>query len=385
LTHSDAHYPSSKQGERQRNEEVDVIRGLALFGICVVNIPFLAMPINKVLERQAGLDGVVQFLVEWLFQGKFFLLFSFLFGWGLALQLNGRSTGANPKRRFVRRLSALLLIGVFHAVFVFFGDIIILYSLLGLPLLLISDIDAAKLIRIAKAVTTGAFALLVLLGFGLSDFDATNELGRNSSGYLGSFADSVVARINDLPTTLSFNLFFNGPLAFAAFCCGLAAAKAGFFERGNAIYELLRKRFWTLLIVGSAGNLLFASGFGGLVENPILRALFFASIAFFGPCLSCVYLIAAVEIARRSRLKKGLTAAGQMSLTIYIFEGALAGVLFNGYGFGLYGKFGAVGCLLVAISVYALTHLFAQIWLGFFKLGPLEKMLRIMTNGKNRK
>jgi len=375
LTHSDAHYPSSKQGERQRNEEVDVIRGLALFGICVVNIPFLAMPINKVLERQAGLDGVVQFLVEWLFQGKFFLLFSFLFGWGLALQLNGRSTGANPKRRFVRRLSALLLIGVFHAVFVFFGDIIILYSLLGLPLLLISDIDAAKLIRIAKAVTTGAFALLVLLGFGLSDFDATNELGRNSSGYLGSFADSVVARINDLPTTLSFNLF----------CCGLAAAKAGFFERGNAIYELLRKRFWTLLIVGSAGNLLFASGFGGLVENPILRALFFASIAFFGPCLSCVYLIAAVEIARRSRLKKGLTAAGQMSLTIYIFEGALAGVLFNGYGFGLYGKFGAVGCLLVAISVYALTHLFAQIWLGFFKLGPLEKMLRIMTNGKNRK
>lgn len=382
MTHGNDQYFPSKPGEKQRSVEVDVIRGLALFGICVVNIPFLAMPINQVLERQTGFDGVVQFIVEWLFQGKFFLLFSFLFGWGLALQLNSRSAGNNPKRRFIRRLLALFLMGVIHAVFIFFGDIIILYSILGLPLLLISHFEAAKLIKVAKTITAGAFALLILVGFGLSDLNTTSELGRNSSGYLGNVYESVVARVNDLPTTLSFNLFFNGPLAFAAFCCGLAAAKIGFFERGNAVYEMLRKRFWRLLTIGLVGNLLFASGFAGLVENPLIRSLFFASIAFFGPCLSCAYLIAAIEVARRTQLKRGLIAAGQMSLTVYILEGVLAGILFNGYGFGLYGKFGAVGCFLVALCIFALTHLFAHIWLSFFKLGPLEKILRLMTNGK---
>ena len=70
-----------------RAGEVDAIRGLALLGICVVNVPFLAQPLDRMLERPVGADLVAQIAVEWLFQGKFFVLFSFLFGWGFAIQM----------------------------------------------------------------------------------------------------------------------------------------------------------------------------------------------------------------------------------------------------------------------------------------------------------
>lgn len=74
-------------------------------------------------------------------------------------------------------------------------------------------------------------------------------------------------------------------------------------------------------------------------------------------------------------------AAGRMSLSSYVLEGVLAGLVFNGFGFGLYGRVGALGCMMIAVLIYGCTHLFAELWLRSFELGPLERALRRMTNG----
>ena len=366
----------------QRFKEPDVVRGLALFGICVVNVPFMALPFQQVIERQSGFDGAVQFIVEWLFQGKFFLLFSFLFGWGFALQMKSKTTGPNPRNRYFRRLAGLLLIGILHATLVFFGDILVLYAILGMPLFFVSRLSPRQLIRVALSFLLVAFIFLFLLGIALSDLATSNVLVDNSDGYLGSFIDAVRARVQDLPSTFLFNLVFNGPLAFSAFCVGLAAARCNFFEPENSYYHAIKSRVWILLPLGLAGNLLFASGFGGIIHDPILGSLAFASISFFGPCLSTVYLVSAIELSRHQRFQKGTAAAGRMSLTCYVLEGILAGLVFNGYGLGLYGNFGATACFAIAAGIFICTHLFAHVYLRHYAMGPLEQILRRITRGK---
>lgn len=375
---------SASQTQASRNPEVDTLRGLALFGICVVNVLFMAQPLEQTLIRQSGIDGFAQFAVEWLFQGKFFILFSFLFGWGFALQMASNREGISPRIRFLRRLASLALIGVLHATLVFFGDILVLYAILGLPLLLVSRATPRRLMIIALLLLPVAALALFVLTQAFADLSASTQLGSGANGYLGTFLEGVYQRLRDWPSAFIFNLLFNGPLAFAAFCSGLAAAKSGFLERESATYESLRKRVWMLLAVGLPGNAMFALAAGGELGDGLLGAIAFASLAFFGPCLAAVYLIAAIEAARRNLFQGATVAAGRMSLTAYVLEGILAGVIFNGYGIGLYGSVGALGCFAIAVLIYACTHLFADLWFRAFGLGPLERVLRRLTNGPAR-
>jgi uncharacterized protein len=367
-----------------RTAEVDTIRGLALLGICIVNIPFLAQPVSALTAPQSGVDHVVRLATQMFFEGKFFVLFSFIFGWGFAIQLaSAARAGASGTARFGRRLAGLLMIGIAHAVLVFFGDILVLYALLGVPLLLMRDLSPARLMSVAGAAAATAGVVLYVLAVEFSDIVASFPVSEGS-GYLGDFGEGIRQRLRDWPDGFAFVVMFNGPLAFAAFCAGLAAAKVGFFERGNAIYEALRRRIRLLLPTALALNLVYALASSGYLGTTPVAALAFALLAVGGPMLGLVYLIGAVELARRGRLQGATVAAGRMSLTVYVLEGILAGLIFNGYGLGLYGKVGPLGCLAIAIAVYLVAHGFAALWLRSFRQGPLEYTLRWITRGGDR-
>jgi uncharacterized protein len=363
-----------------RANEVDIIRGLALLGICVVNVPFLAQPLDRILDRPGGIDLVVQLAVEWLFQGKFFVLFSFLFGWGLAIQMaSSERAGVSGPARFRRRLLGLAVIGIAHAALVFFGDILVLYAFLGVPLLLLRAASPRALVYVASAAIAAGFCALLLLAASLPDLSSLSLGTANGHGYLGSFAESVRQRAADWPYAFFFILLFNGPVAFAAFCLGLAAAKVDFFRPGSLVYLAVRQRFPLLLAGGLALNLIYAFSVSGLLGEGLTAALAFASLAIGGPVLACAYLVIAVEMARRGLLRDSTAAAGRMSLTAYVLEGLLAGFVFNGYGIGLYGTVGAAGCLLIALGIFAATHFFAVLWLKRYARGPLEVVLRGIT------
>jgi len=366
-----------------RARELDAVRALALLGICVVNVPFLAQPLESAFSRQSGLDGIVQFGVEWLFQGKFFVLFSFLFGWGFAMQMaSAARAGEQVHARFLRRLLGLALIGIAHALLVFFGDILLLYAFLGLPLLLVHRLTPKQLLAVAAAsLVIGVVSLLVLAVSLPAEIVAPPVMA--GQGYLGGFTDAMLQRSRDWPLAFLFIALFNGPIAFAAFCAGLAAAKVGFFEPDNAIYASLRRRIPVLLVLGLPLNGLYAMGVSGMLGSGLSAALAFSSLAVAGPCLGAVYLVGMIEMARRGWINDTITAAGRMSLTIYVLEGILAGFVFNGHGLGWYGTVNASGCLLIAIAIFAVTHVLASFWLARFRQGPLEWILQRMTKGRN--
>jgi len=363
-----------------RASEVDTIRGLALLGICVVNVPFMAQPMGGQFDRQFGIDLVVQIAVEWLFQGKFFILFSFLFGWGLAVQMAASErAGVSGSARFRRRMLGLAAIGVTHAVFVFFGDILVLYAIMGLALLSLRDASPRVLIRVAGGAIAVGVCALFFLAISFPDPSSFGSGTARESGYTGNFLEATRQRVRDWPHSFGFIAAFNGPVAFAAFCLGLAAAKVNFFEAGSVAYAAVRRHLTHLLVAGLSLNLIYALSAGGVLGQGIPAAIGFASLAVGGPVLACAYLVIAVECARRGLFQVATAAAGRMSLTAYVLEGVLAGIVFNGYGLGLYGRVGAAGCLLIAVGIFACTHLFAAVWLRFFANGPLEVVLRGIT------
>ena len=104
-------------------------------GICVVNLPWLAWPPSYPAPGFSSPDAAARLLVSVFFEGKFFPLFSFLFGFGFARQLErARAGGAGEAASYARRLVGLFVLGVLHAVLLFVGDILATYALLGAAL-----------------------------------------------------------------------------------------------------------------------------------------------------------------------------------------------------------------------------------------------------------
>jgi uncharacterized protein len=140
-----------------RIDLLDVLRGVAIFGILIANMMvvsgyFFLAEAERALLPTAAADGVVAFLVRLLLEGKFYSIFSLLFGYGFAVQLASTTArGAEFAPLFRRRLRGLLLIGLAHAVFLWYGDILLLYALLGFLLLRFRSSTDRTLLRVAAA------------------------------------------------------------------------------------------------------------------------------------------------------------------------------------------------------------------------------------------
>ena len=370
---------SERQEMHIRNREVDALRGVALLGICVVNIPFLA-GLNTAVLPELTLDRAAVFIVALFFQGKFFLLFSFFFGWGVAVQIaSAKKSHSNFNSRYIRRLLVLASLGVVHALLVFVGDILLLYALLGFLLLLVRSASVGTLLRIAISLIVLEFVTLNVLALLLSDPVPVSDV---ASGYLGTFADVIRQRWMEWPYGFGFVFLFNGPAALAAFCLGLAAAKVDFFRVDAPAYCKLKTYWPCLLVIGIALNLAYALSTVGVLGFGLPALFAFSALAVAGPCLSAVYLIFSVELSRRGALL-GSQASGRMSLTAYVSQGVLAGLIFNGYGLGYFEQTGAALCFVIAVLIFAVVHWSCVAWLRWFEHGPLESLMRLVTHGWN--
>ena len=236
--------------EPKRSLEVDSIRLAALLGICIVNLPFMGLPVESVFYPPDGWHNkAAVFLVECLFQLKFFTLFSFIFGWGLAIQeKNAVSKGQPLRQRYFRRMAGLLVLGVLHATLVFSGDILALYALLGTALWILREKPARTLTRIALCMIPLSMLCLGLLALIIETYVLntpvpydTISTGNTSEINLGgNYADTLRYRLADWPGTFAFLVLLQGPLAFAAFLTGLAAAKSNFFAANSSSFALLQ-------------------------------------------------------------------------------------------------------------------------------------------------
>ncbi len=363
-----------------RSSSVDVLRGFALLGIGIVNLPHLAQPMAAVLDTPEGtMDLIAKGIVSLLFEGKFFVLFSFLFGWGFGIQLASAERAGMPAgQQFRARLIALALFGVGHAILVFHGDILLAYAVLGAGLWTLRDAAPRRLLQIAAAmVMLGAlsFAALGVLDASAKDM-AQGTIDLNGLGYQGSFPEAVAQRLADWPIALTVVVLFNGPLAFGAFCLGLAAQKTGFFEPDAPMQGTLAARVPLLLAVALPANALYSAATLGILPTGWPTTLGYAVLALGAPALAAVYVVAVLRLTPRLAL---LASAGSMPLTGYVAQGLVAGALFHGWGLGLFGTLGNAALFGVACLIWGAVALAAMVWRRNWQRGPLDAALRAVV------
>jgi uncharacterized protein len=362
-----------------RNIEVDTIRTFALIGICIVNIPFLGLTVTQhLVPPTAFADQAAVFAVEALFQGKFFLMFSFIFGWGMHIQDQAAArSNVSFGQRYARRLAGLALLGALHATLVFTGDILVLYAVLGALIWRQRNKTPSELVMFAARMVPLAAVAMGIIALALS---APMPIP-SGPGLGGSFAEGVATRIAEWPLTFLFVALFNGPLALGAFAMGIAAAKVDFFAPGNPLFARLSRAVPVLLAVGVPLNLLYAAAMSGLLPDPagIAQALGMMSLSLGAPMLAAVYLVGIIHFARRALPGPGLLASGRNSLSGYVLQGVVAGAVFGGYGLGLYGQLEQAELLILSLAIAAVGLLLAFVWTRIFQRGPLEVVLRRIT------
>lgn len=356
-----------------------MVRTVALIGIAVVNLPFMALPPEAMLTLPSpGPDRVAVLFAEGLFQAKFFLLFSFIFGWGMEIQtLSAQRAGASFARRFSRRLMMLALFGALHALLVFAGDILLLYALLGIVAWALKGASVRRLMIIAAGLVPVAFLCLGLLAIGVSEL----PLPIVEPGLGGSYPQTVLARWRDWPGAFAFLLLFQGHLALAAFLLGMAAARSGFFETGNPGAAKLKRKVPMLLGLGLLVNGVYVLGSLAGEVNPVFNLLGFCCLALGGPILSAAYLGLILRASEAIRLPDWAVLAGRNSLSCYVLQGVLAGLIFGGYGLGLFGRLGQMSLLPVSLAVAVASMTLVAALARRFSQGPLELILRRVTYG----
>nr|CAA6829066.1 MAG: Unknown protein [uncultured Thiotrichaceae bacterium] len=368
-----------------RTHEVDIIRLVALFGICMVNIPFMAIFDDGLLESSPALyDQYAQLGLSLFFEGKFILLFSFIFGWGIAIQEKRiTAAGHNFSAYYFRRTLGLILIGVLHMAFIFSGDILVTYAITCLLFWFIRDFTLRTSVRRYAFIMIGLNYLVILLfiiglvilylvsdGIGFLDLLvlSNHDLG-------GSFYEATQFRLKDGASTLLLALLLFTFLTLGAFGLGYSAAYNDFFTENSESFLKLKKALPRLLIFGIITNVIYAIAISDLVSDFWLLP----GIALWlvgAPALAAAYLYFLVIAARRIQLPEILVLAGRNSLSVYVLQGLIASLMFSGYGLGWFDKFSDLALIPISIGIYLASVIIVGLYAKRFGRGMLEPVLR---------
>ena len=376
---------------------LDTLRGFAVFGILVVNMLFFSGPFEWILHPPwtAPADRVAGFVITAFFSGKFYSIFSILFGIGFAIQMQRGDARGGGTPDYLRRLAILFAIGVAHAAFLWYGDILHLYAVLGVALLVFrrARIDAMVPVAIiAVAIPPGLAALGALASSfaperavrAAAEMFRTAEALRNYA--TGTWGELTRQRVADWLMLDSFAVFF-APSVFAMMLLGLIAAKAGILGDIERRRTVFRRALLIAAIPGVAGNLLVASTRHLVdVNAPSLASVgVTAAQAIAVPSLALVYISAialAVDSGRASRFVALLAPVGRMALTNYLLQSVIATLVFYSYGLGLFGRVGPAATSALAVAIFAMQIAISAWWMKRFRFGPAEWLWRSLTYGR---
>jgi len=378
----------------QRDLAPDVLRGFALLGILVVNIQFMGLNSDQGARgewTQGFANGSATFLIAALFAGKFYLLFSFLFGYSSNYVIqNNRSNRA----RWIKRCFVLIAFGALHFTFLWHGDIIFLYGLFGLLLTFFffrSDRTIQIWTRIVFSVSAVFIALFGVLTI-IVEYLLKEDLGITTESSLdvilqnGTFLESIPARIEVWLLSISSGIFLQGGLAFAAFLLGLRLARSNFLsspinKAANSRLMIKGLFFGLPIQVVAAAVLLRNEQAAEPSESIYLVALFISFVS--APLLSMFYVgVIRKLVEEKPRLVLWLMPAGKMSLTIYISQSVVTSLIFGPWGLGLFQALQTWQVFLLAFAIWLLLSYIAAEWLKKFNQGPLEKLVSSLTRNR---
>jgi len=388
----------------ERIASIDVLRGVALLGILLMNIQSFSMPSAAYLNPTAygdltGANRWVWIITHLFADQKFISIFSMLFGAGILL-IAERVGPEHATRIHYRRMAVLLVFGLLHAHLLWSGDILYTYALCGM------------LVYLARHLTPKALIILgVLLHAGSTVFFIANAI------LLRGAPPEVIAQVtNDFwlspPAELARELAafrggwlaqqtFRGPDATSMetfiFLIDIAWKTSGLMLVGMALYKLgvlsaqRSRAFYRRMVVLGFGLGLPVIAFG--VWTNFRAGWQFPYSLFYGTqfnywgsvavALGWVGLVMLlVQSGRAARLTRRLGAVGRTAFSNYILQTLLGIAIFYGTGLALFGRVERVGQLFTVFAIWAVQLAVAPIWLRHFEFGPLEWLWRSLTYGK---
>lgn len=373
--------------DRTRIQDIDALRGFALLGILVVNITFAASGYPIHLAQNPAYDSWLDHSVHWLSSAfvdmKFYLLFSFLFGYSFQLQMEAaQRAGAAFKPRMLRRLGGLFVLGALHGVFLITGDILSVYAIIGLVLLAMRRVKDRTALLVAGGIyvylfiTLGLAALFVDSTQFLDPTTAVAAAQETTANLAGSFNDVIGEHVRALPTYGLSLLTVQGPTTLAAFLIGMVAGRRRLLQNPHGADALLRLIQLVGFAIGITGGLVYASGGNGDTRAVLMSVM-------TAPFLTAAYVASLLRIMHSDRgqdIRQLLVPAGQMALSNYLGQSVATMLIFTGVGFGLAGQVSPLETVGLAVGIFVLQVLLSHVWLSSFRYGPVEGVLRAVTN-----
>ncbi|HOB54536.1 MAG TPA: DUF418 domain-containing protein [Acidobacteriota bacterium] len=412
----------------ERLAAVDVLRGVALLGILVMNIYAFAMPTMAYMNPlvwggNTGADMWTWIVTHLLFDQKMMTIFSMLFGAGLVL-LDQRSAarGAKLGGVFYRRVLVLLGFGLLHAYLLWYGDILYNYALCGMLLFLFRRVRPRWLIAVgAAAIVAAALTYSATGGFFMLarktaheaaaaraagrtptefqqamektwpelqlEFEPTPaELQRQIQVYRGSWVGIFLDR---LPLVLQIQIFMTLMVLTwrlgGIMLIGMALMKLEVFSarRSPAFYHRLMLAGYGLgfPLVGLGMWDLFRTRFDFI--HSFLVAGHFNGVGSLLVALGHVGLVMRLyQAGFWPALQARLAAVGRMALTNYLAQTIIATTIFYGYGFGLFGSVSRFPLMGFVVAIWAVQLWYSPLWLRHFRFGPAEWLWRWLTYGR---
>ncbi len=384
---------------------LDALRGFALLGIALANFPefslytFLHADVVEAMPTYKA-DSTVRFLQYIFIDGKFYTIFSLLFGIGFSIILsNAAKKGADGFRIFYRRMGILAVIGFMHLMFVWSGDILLLYALLGLLLPLFRGVSDRGLLAWAflllllpvaadfvQEVTHVSLSAPVVrwqqywcAEYGITDDNFAYWL-RDAKDYGTVFQFLIQGALVRVQEFVDGNRYFK---VMGLFLLGYYIGRRILYADLESHRPLLRKILIYGVCIGLPFSLLYAwSGTNGHLWGATVHSFLYLVSVF---PLGFAYVAGGCLLYLRhpkQRVFTYLSAPGRMALTNYIGQSVIGMLLFYGIGMGWGAGVGLAQTEVIVLAVFFFQILFSRAWLSVFRFGALEWIWRMLTYGK---
>src|SRR6056297_3237715 len=355
----------------------DYLRLVALFGIVVVNVQYIAFSALHGFAdpvAETARDAITLWLVNGLALLKTYGLFSFMFGVGLGFLMRSAARRGLPFGRLYRnRMIGLAILGIAHGCLFFPGDILTIYAITGSILYLFRDWPVRRLVRVGAALLVAQALIAPPLLLAAPETPPDIVAMERAVLTEGGFFEAVLFRSIGFAFIMPSFLVIQGISALGWFCLGLAAVKSGMID--DAAHPLWRRaRHWCLGPGVALGLLGAAIWRWGPPVPGVVLSVASAPVATLG----YLGLIAALSRPPGPIVAQTL-AAGGSSLSIYLGQSIILSTIFSGYGLGLWSAVDPLTAILFALGVTGGLIASLLIWRAYFKLGPFEWLLRRIT------
>ena len=384
---------------------LDALRGFALLGIALANFPEFSL-YSFLSDAEANsmptaeMDSWTRWLQLLLVDGKFYTIFSVLFGIGFSIIIkNAKERGANGMYIFYRRMVGLVIIGFAHLMLLWSGDILLLYACMGMLLPYFYDKSDKTVLTwagVMLALPVLCDALIAITGidpsrapydawwywagrFGITEENFATWL-RDAQSYKAVSQFLVQGAFERMWEFVGSHRYFK---VLGLFLIGMYIGRKGIhcsISNHRALLSKIAKFAFSIAL-----PLSFAYSWSGMNGHPcgeIAHSLLY-TLSVYPLGIGYMALLAFIYLhTSNSRLWRMLAYPGKMSLTTYLSQSIIGIVLFYGIGLGLGCSLGLWQTELVAIGAFLTLTIFASIWLQWFTYGPFEWLWRMFTHGK---